>query len=248
MRQLLFLCAFVMLLPLSQVHAQKVVTHQNLLWIRYQNQIRFSPTLNWQNEIEERWFIDYGQRHHFIAHTRLHHRFSSDVDVGAGVTYSRQSAQFPNAADDLVVPEIRLVQEINYAIPVSERVRLQQRFRVDERFIRINNGSELLDGYSFNWRFRFRLQASILLSSLESTSKTTLKIFDELMVNAGSNIVYNQFDQNRVYIGVEQSLSDDISLELGYMKWYQQTAAGNRFFNRDILRFTFSQRIDVSSD
>jgi hypothetical protein len=232
----------------TNLQAQKTVTHQDIIWIRYNNQLRFSPLLNLQTEIEERRFINYRQRHHIIMHTRLHYRFASNADVGAGVTYSRQSAQFPNLGDELVVPEIRFVQEINYTIPLSKRVNLQQRLRVDERFIRVNDGNELLDGYTFNWRFRIRLQATFRLNKDEDKKNTILKVFDEVMINAGSRIVYNQFDQNRVYVGLEQVLSKSISAEIGYLKWYQQTGAGNHFFNRDIIRLTFFHNIKINKD
>ncbi len=248
MRTLLLFLLLLSCFSFSILQAQKTVIDQDIIWIRYNNQLRFSPLLSLQTEIEERRFLNYSQRHHFIMHTRLHYRFASNADVGGGVTYSRQSAQFPNVEDNLVVPEIRLVQEINYTIPLSTRINLQQRFRVDERFIRVNNGNELLDGFNFNWRFRIRLQASFRLNKNEDKKNTILKVFDEVMFNAGKNILYNQFDQNRIYIGIEQVLSKSISMELGYLKWYQQTAAGDLFFNRDIIRFTLAHTIRLHTD
>jgi hypothetical protein len=232
----------------SDLQAQKTVINQEIIWIRYNNQLRFSPLLNLQTEIEERRFLNYSQRHHFIMHTRLHYRFAPNADVGGGVTYSRQSAQFPNLDDNLVVPEIRFVQEINYTIPLSKRINFQQRFRVDERFIRANDGTELIDGFNFNWRFRFRFQGTFRMNKDESKKNTVLKVFDEVMFNAGQNIVYNQFDQNRIYVGIEQVLSKKFSLELGYLNWYQQTAAGDRFFSRDIIRLTLFHNINLHND
>ena len=248
MRNIKLFIALLLLFGYSIVHAQKTVTHQDLFWIRYHNVIRFDPKIIWHNEIEERRFFEGGQHHHFIMHSRLHYKFDPRAEVGAGITYSLQSPQFPNSVSDLVVPEIRLVQEINYSTPLSKRIGLHQRFRVDERFIRTNNGMELLDGYTFNWRFRFRVMATFRLNENVEKNNTILKVFDELMVNAGSSIVFNQFDQNRIYVGIEQILSKKISVELGYLKWYQQTAAGDLFFNRNIIRLTLVHNITLHND
>ncbi|MBC7745450.1 MAG: DUF2490 domain-containing protein, partial [Flavobacterium sp.] len=146
---------------------------------------------------------------------------------------------------DLVVPEKRLVQEINLSNPLSNRFTLQQRFRIDERFIRKNNGSDLLDGYAFNFRFRYKLQANYKINKEEAKNVTTLKFSDELMINAGSGIIYNQFDQNRIYAGLEQGIIKNISAELGYLHWFQQRATDNQFFDRDIIRLTLHHKIKI---
>ncbi len=103
----------------------------------------------------------------------------------------------------------------------------------------------LLDGYDFNVRFRYRLQASYQLRDEKAKMPTTIKVFDELMINVGNTILYNQFDQNRIYIGIEQGLHQNLSIELGYLYWYQQKASGYQFFDRDIIRFTIYHKIKL---
>jgi hypothetical protein len=137
------------------------------------------------------------------------------------------------------------VQEVNLGNPLTKRLIIQQRLRIDERFIHKNNGKELLDGYDFNFRFRYRLQVTYRINKLEATNATILKLSDELIVNAGKNIVYNHFDQNRIYVGIEQGINKTISAELGYLHWYQQRASGNQFFDRDIIRFTLNHKIKL---
>jgi hypothetical protein len=214
--------------------------------MRYVNQTTFKNNkLNLQYEIEGRRFIETKERHHFITHARLHYRVTPQFNVGGGLTYSRQSSQFPNREDNLVVPEIRFVQEANYTIPVNKRISIQQRLRIDERFIRKNNGFELLEGHTFNFRFRLRLQGNFRLNKDDNKLPTLMKVSNEVMFNAGKNIIYNVFDQNRIYAGVEQRFSKSFSGEVGYLHWFQQTAIGNRFFSRDIIRFTLFHNINV---
>lgn len=227
------------------VQAQKTVINQELYWVRYYNLMEINNRFTWHNEAEIRRFWQGNVQHHFIMHTRMHYRTGQNTNAAFGLTYSRQSPQDPVSTSKLVVPEFRGVQEFNYTIPLSNRFSLQQRLRIDERFIRRNDGVELLSGVSFNFRFRFRLQANYVLSSERATKRTILKLSNEVMFNAGKEIVYNQFDQNRIYIGIERDLSKTFSAEIGYLKWYQQTAAGNVFFNRDIIRFTLYHKLKI---
>lgn len=182
----------------------KSVTHQNLYWLRYYNQLTISKKLVWHNEFENRRFFENNRQHHFIAHTRLHYKVLPKTELAAGLTYSLQSPQDPNASSSLVVPEIRGVQELSWSQGLTKRFTLQHRFRIDERFIRRNNGTMLFEGSDFNFRFRYRLQGNLLLTKPENPKPLTLKISDELMINAGKNIVYNQFDQNRLALGFEK--------------------------------------------
>jgi hypothetical protein len=223
----------------------KQVIHQSLYWLRYYNQLSINKTLTWHNELEDRRFFEHNIQHVLIVHSRMHYKPSPNTDVAVGLTYSRQSPQTPDSPLTIVIPEIRPVQEINHRNALSKRLTLQHRFRIDERFIHRNSGNELFAGHDFNFRFRYRLQATYKLSPETSKTPTALKLSDELMVNAGKKILYNQFDQNRLYVGIEQSLTNKLALELGYLHWYQQRASGYQFFERDIIRFTINHKINL---
>ncbi|MBC7746119.1 MAG: DUF2490 domain-containing protein, partial [Flavobacterium sp.] len=131
-----------LLMPFG-ANGQRTVTNQSLYWLRYYDQLSFNTKWTWHNEIENRRFFEKNTQHHLIIHSRLHYKILKNADVALGLTYSLQSPQNPNSSLDLVVPEKRLVQEINLSNPLSNRFTLQQRFRIDERFIRKNNGSDL---------------------------------------------------------------------------------------------------------
>ena len=115
------------------------------------------------------------------------------------------------------------------------------RLRIDERFIRKNNGEQLLEGYNFNFRYRTRFQMQILIGKKK---KDNVKIIDELMLNSGKNV--NFFDQNRVYFGFEKFLLKNTSLEVGYLRWYQQRQTIDTYFQRNIIRFTLLQKLNLA--
>ena len=225
--------------------AQKSVTHQNLYWIRYYNQLVINKKITWHNEIEDRRFLDNNRQHHLIMHSRLHYKFFPNADVALGISYSLQSPQDEHAIANLVIPEIRPTQEFNYNNLLTKRFSLQQRFRIDERFIHKNDGKVLLDGYDYNFRFRYRLQANYILNNSESSKSLILKVSNEVVLNAGKNIIYNQFDQNRVALSFEKVLNRDFSAELGYIYWYQQRPSEKDFFSRNIIRLTLYHKIKL---
>ncbi len=230
-------------LSISVKAQDKQVTHQALYWTRYYNQISLNDKWTWHNEVDNRVFFENNKHQNLIVHSRLHYKFLKNADLAIGFTYSLQGPQDPNSKSNLIIPELRPVQELNFNSTISNRLAILQRLRIDERFIRKNNGVELLEGYNFNFRFRYRLQAAYKFQKVAAKITTTLKISDELMFNCGKNIVYNQFDQNRFYLGIEQVINKNISAELGGMYLFQKRSSGYQFFDRDIIRFTIYHKL-----
>lgn len=228
------------------LQAQENITHQNLYWTRYHNQYSFNSKIAWHNEVDMRRFESNNKLQQLIFHSHLHYKVMPSLDVALGLTYSRQSPQFPDATVNLVIPEIRPFQELTHSQSLSQRFTLSHRFRLDERFISKNDGKVLLDGYDFNLRYRYRIQGTYNFSTKESKIPTIAKISDELMLNSGGNIIYNHFDQNRIYLGVEQGLSSNFAVELGYLHWFQQRSSGKDFFDRNIYRLTLYHRMKAN--
>ena len=124
------------------------------------------------------------------------------------------------------------------------KINLSQRFQVEERFIRNASKTELLDGSTFNWRFRFRIQAEYEIWKKNNHFLKTI-VHEEILLNAGKSILKNTFDQNRIYLAFQYGLNQNIALELGYMNSFQQRASGIDYFNRDIIRFSFIHKLKL---
>jgi hypothetical protein len=224
---------------------QKQVTHQSLYWARYFQTIQWTPRWFSQLEIDRRQFLERSRLHHFILHAHLHYQLSPRWDVAQGFSYSLQYPQDPAALVHLAVPERRLFTEMNRNTAGSSRLQWNIRLRVDQRWIHRANELALLPGYQYTMRFRFRLQAIYSLQAADAKRFTRIKFFNEFMLNVGKEIVYNHFDQNRLYLGLETSLHKNFSMEAGFLHWYQHRAKPNQFFDRDIFRLTLYHRINV---
>jgi hypothetical protein len=82
-----------------------------------------------------------------------------------------------------------------------------------------------------------------MLSKAERKHPLKLKISNEILLNAGSKVVRNTFDQNRFYTGVNYAITKNISVECGYLNWFQQRPTGDQFYNRNILRLSLFHKI-----
>ena len=224
-------------------NAGRQVTEQQLVWFAYNNTLEFSPKWSLTSEIHERRFRKPDEQHQFQVSSRLNYSLGENWSASAGFTYFLQSPHDPRATDDLVVPELRPHLQVDYRQPLG-RLSIGHRYRIEKRFFRNTANGELTDGYSTNYRFRYRLGLEYQLASLYNRP-LKVKVSDEVHVNAGDKIIYNRFDQNRIYIGLNYAVHKNVNVEAGYLNWFQQRAAGNQFFSRDIISFAINHKINL---
>lgn len=225
--------------------AQKTVTEDEQTWFGVFNQTRFS----------KKWGL------WFDAHLRLKDNFVGDLSQGivrGGPMYYlsddvRLTAAYayvhtfpaPGHAN-IGLPEHRPWQQVQW-FQRGPKARLTQAIRLEERFRRKTlNDNELGDGYNFNWRIRyaFALFVPITQKRFEPGGLQFLTN-NELFINFGKNIVYNHFDQNRLFLGLVYQVNPHAQLHGGYMHLYQQLAAGNQFRNQHTVRVFYFHNFDL---
>jgi hypothetical protein len=236
-----------LLIIINTIFAQKEITKQNLVWYGLFTILEFNDKWYFQNEIQERHFVNPAAQHQFIIRSHMHRMLGNtgwETSVGASVFF--QNPNDPNAAVKLTVPELRPHLEFAYKQKL-DKVIFDHRFRGEARFFHNVNSerTELEDGFEYsNYRFRYKLQATIPIFKINEYRALKIKVYDEFFINAGSEIVTNVFDQNRVYAGLNYDILKNISFEVGYLNWFQHQPNGN-FFNRDILRFTVFHKLNL---
>jgi hypothetical protein len=70
-----------------------------------------------------------------------------------------------------------------------------------------------------------------------TVSLPSLVISDEILLQFGTDVVYNTFDQNRFFIGIKETISPKLSFDLGYMNVYQEKKSGYQYDMNHTLRF-----------
>jgi hypothetical protein len=132
--------------------------------------------------------------------------------------------------------ENRIYQQVQYVTKlgrtsVLNRVRNEQRWK--EQVVK-----DVLTGKT-TFSDRVRYLASFTVPISEKRKVPSLVLSDEILLQFGSGIVLNTFDQNRLFAGIKQNLGRAWSFDLGYMMVYQQKASGYQYDLNHTLRWFF---------
>ncbi|MBY0477193.1 MAG: DUF2490 domain-containing protein [Chitinophagaceae bacterium] len=141
-----------------------------------------------------------------------------------------------NGATELFTNENRLYQHAQLTHSFGN-IRLQQRLRVEERWQqRVVN---FLPTTEYRYSTRYRYQLSINIPVSKKTFIPSIAVADELLLQSGKDIVYNSFDQNRVFAGIRQQITNSLSFDMGYMLVYQQRLSGYQYNRNHTIRLFF---------
>lgn len=229
------------------VSAQKNVTHQQQLWYGYYNSLTFNEKWSLKSEIQERQFINPSAQHQLLFRTDLEYKLVKNWTALFGGAFFLQSPNDPHSESDLVVPELRPNIGFNNKKKGSS-ITVYHRYKAEARFFHDVANSELTGGYRFsNFRFRYQLGFDFPVLKKDNKEKITVKLKDEVMFNVGNKIVKNTFDQNRIYLALHYVVNSAISVEAGYMNWFQQQKTGVDYYHRDIIRFSLYHNLIVKN-
>ncbi len=225
--------------------ATKQIHVEEQTWLGYFNQTRFS----------NRWGIwfdgHFRATEHFVKEpsklllrTGLTYYVTDDLKLTNGYTFVNHFPEQGHAR--ISQPEHRIWQQIQLHTKYG-KVRTMQWLRLEERFRRrIKNDDELGEGYAFDTRLRYNYLLNIPLSKKGIVPHTfSVVLNDEIFINLGPGIVYNKFDQNRLFAGLGYQLSDHSNLQVGYLNVTQQLAAGNTYRSIHAIRLFFFQNLDL---
>jgi hypothetical protein len=132
--------------------------------------------------------------------------------------------------------ENRVYEQLQYVTRVGKAT-LLQRVRNEQRFRDTIEDDVATGGTTFTDRVRYLVSLTVPISANPKVPSVVLA--DEIAVQFGPDVVYNTFDQNRVFVGVKQKLSQSWSFDLGYMLVYQQKASGYQYDLNHTLRWFF---------
>ncbi|WP_299989895.1 DUF2490 domain-containing protein [uncultured Pontibacter sp.] len=223
---------------------QRQVTQQQLIWYSYNNTLLLHSNWSFGTELHERRFFNPDKHHQFLVRNSIRRKVGEGWEASAGFTYFLQSPNEPDALVRLTIPELRPHLQLNYNQPLGN-LTIAHRYRAEKRYFRNASDDRLTNGYNSNYRFRYRVGIEYKLATIRN-QPLKLKVNNEVFVNAGKRILYNRFDQNRIYAGVNYAILDNLEFEAAYQHWYQQRRSGYQFYNRHIINLAIYHRIDLS--
>lgn len=143
----------------------------------------------------------------------------------------------PDAEDDFdYALEKRIYQQLLWRSE-NGRARFLQRVRNEQRWHQVLDEDGNVDRIRFSNRVRLLLSASIRI--FENAKLPRLVVADEILFHFGEEIVYNTFDQNRFFVGINHRLSKDWVYDFGYMAVYQQKYSGYKYDLNHTVRLFF---------
>jgi len=215
----------------SDTYSQKNVQRDNFLWGTYNLIKPLKGGTKVSLSAQSRRFILPDRQHQFKATALVTKSLNNGLTIGGGFSYFLQALPIDRNEVVVVRPELRPHQEISYGSELGKWM-IKHRFMAEERWIRNVVNGDLADDNEFSMRLRYRL---LLERSLGEESTWSGIISSEAMFNAANSNVNNIFDQNRLYVGLKNKVSDHISFDVGYIYWYQQFPSTTDYASFHIL-------------
>lgn len=214
----------------------KTHNHQDLIWLGYFSRIDFNERLAFTGDYQFRrkdWFAGWSQK---VFRQGITYAAHKNLELTAGFAYLQHHK------NDLIQNEHRPYQQILIFNDFAG-IKLDHRYRFEQRFIQKIENNHLLNDYFFNYRVRYKVALAVPIKINRKGTAWSVYVDNELMINFGEDIFINMFDQNRFSAGMNYKVSDNIKLQLGYMRLFAQKATVGAFENANIIRFNVYHRV-----
>lgn len=228
---------------LSAQTVEKIIIKQTFSLFSFSSRFEISPKWSVMSDVQERSFMSPIKQNQLSLRAQVSYDLGHNWTVAGGTAYVLTHAGDPSSLSTLVIPEIRINQDLNYKQNFSG-FSLGHRYRMEERFIKKTLNDTLIDGHKFIERLSYTLSFEYnLLKSKNRFRSLAFKASDGIFINASKHILYNTFDQNRFYTGLNYQMYKNIAIEMGYINIFQHRSSGNEFYNRNIASLTINYKM-----
>jgi hypothetical protein len=166
----------------------------------------------------------------------VNYQVNPDLSLSAGWAYVRTYpyGDFPVAAE---FPEHRAWEQAQHrfeflGLEWNQRLRLEQRWLGE--MARDAGGEFEVANWRYENRFRYLLRTTLPIAD---GGRTYLALWDEVFLNFGKNVLGNEFDQNRAFIGIGRKLDDFTRIEVGFLEQSLQRRGGKIWEHNHTLAF-----------
>jgi hypothetical protein len=218
----------------GQMLPQKEVNHQVQTWLSINSIYRFN----------ERWgaIADFHIRRNdfvqdpgfYFLRLGANYWIRENMTVAAG--YGHTWFAPPREEWKTWTQENRIYQQFVYNTTAG-KTGITHRIRNEQRWIKLSENDQLTGKVRFVNRIRYLASLNIRLSG--KAGAPSLVLADEIMVHFGEDVVYNTFDQNRLFIGLSKRINPRFSFDFGYMNVYQQRYSGYQYDMNHTIRLFF---------
>lgn len=235
----------IFLLWINVLMAQtKNTSTNNQQWLQYYNQIKLNEKWTWVNDGGYRWRGGFEESAQYILRTGIGYSINPNVRILTGFAHL---GFFSDHAMNKV--EFRPYQELVVKNRFN-KIGITHRYRIEERFFNPIVDRSIESPNTFNFRFRYSFMASFPLFGLSKTDPDklfVLNIGDEIFINAGSSIVNNVFDQNRILISPSFLFSKNLTIALTWNSQFASTTQQASYRYSNIIWFQIKHNLDLNA-
>ena len=204
-------------------------------WYMYFGTNKISDKLSIHTEAQFRYYETTGNFNQLLLRTGLNYHINENAIATLGYGYIDTDPTFEEiplqdaSFDGNEILEHRIFEQLILKNKLWEFL-IEHRYRLEQRFI--DNKSFRNNGKDTQHRARYRIQATLPL-----TDTFFLNFYDEIFINLQDNA----FGQNRLYAALGIHITENSSVQLGYLKNHFNSGNFDRiqigvFFNPDLRK------------
>lgn len=182
-------------------------------WYMYFGTNKVSERFSIHTEAQFRFYETTSNFNQLLLRTGLNYHINPDAIATLGYGYISTDNTFYEFPDELDSKEHRVFEQFILKNKVWEFL-FEHRYRLEQRFLDFGDATDT------QHRARYRFQMTLPL-----TDTFYLNFYDELFINLQDDL----FGQNRLYAAVGVNITENSSLQVGYMRNQFAHAVYDRF-------------------
>lgn len=221
---------FIFLLTCFTAFAQQPGEDETGIWYMYFGTNKVAERWSIHTEAQFRYFETSDNFNQLLLRTGMNYHINPNAIATLGYGFIETDGTFEDFNTEINSKENRIFQQFILKNKVWE-LGFEHRYRLEQRFIDFGDRTDT------QHRARYRIQMTLPL-----TNTIFLNFYDELFINLQDNL----FGQNRLYGAVGVHITENSSLQLGWLRNQFANAVFNRFqigffYNPD-LRGVFKKK------
>jgi len=199
-------------------------------WHMYFGTNKISEKVSLHTEAQMRYYENGKNFNQLLLRTGINYHINPNAIATFGYGFIETDVTFEELGDLANLTEHRIFEQFILKNTVGQ-FKFEHRYRLEQRFISFPDRNETQN------RARYRLQVTLPLTDI-----FFLNFYDEIFLNLQNNV----YGQNRLYGALGLNVTDNLSVQIGYLKNHFPTANFDRlqigvFYNPD-LRGIFKKK------
>ncbi len=220
-----------LLASMITINAQQAGEDEWGAWYMYFGTNKIAERFSIHTEAQFRFYETTSNFNQLLLRTGLNYHINPSAIATGGYGYISTDTNFLEFPGEVNTKEHRIFQQFILKNKVWEFL-FEHRYRLEQRFLDFGDRTDT------QHRARYRIQVTLPL-----TDTFFLNFYDELFINLQDNL----FGQNRLYGALGIHITDNSSIQFGYLRNQFSSAVFDRlqigfFFNPD-LRGVFKKKV-----